>query len=388
MRFAIRLAQQSPDRNIRLAACRMTATYTSKFQLKPPLPLQQLALQLPAQERELPDAESFRFLDLPGEIRNQIYQYFLHGLSINESDEYTGDQQQIQETIDQDAMKKTRSSLLSICRQINKEYTPLFYNTFSVVVHTPRRPIQAYAPWLYYGPETTMMVTRSTSENFQQEFLMPLEPYRMASIRHICYDASIWDHYVWLPQKFKVRHPLVSNVDRSGLSTNIDFEGLLHFARVLSQHKEQLAGLQQVTLTGRGDSDNDAYKLKVKQVDKENQVWKGWHVERRVVVALKYPPPRQSAFDQNAEVYSVRRVTLTFQKPDMEGQRAGEMLGRTTIRTRIIKIDHFEMEQHDAETYAQILAMKRWVEQTAFWGSDEVTFQMSSLAGDALPDPL
>ncbi|KAJ9603873.1 hypothetical protein H2200_011395 [Cladophialophora chaetospira] len=85
---------------------------------------------------------AFRLLDLPGEMRLQIFSYYAyaHKTVLPEDDRVqTRRHAATMEAKRQDilASKKTRISLLSVSHQVSKEWAPIFYRTTTVLINPP-----------------------------------------------------------------------------------------------------------------------------------------------------------------------------------------------------------------------------------------------------------
>ena len=150
---------------------------------------------LPPKKAVPPAPEYFRLLDLPLDIRKEIYDYFV-GNPKEESTEETR------------AVKRARQSLLSVNRQINYEWTPLFYRTANIEVR-PHKVINAKG----IAPDI-----------FEQSFLKVTNTWMLSNIRKLSYNAVA-----------------------SGPGAS-DFAGLRVFARILNKYIGHLQCLDVVNL--------------------------------------------------------------------------------------------------------------------------------------------
>ena len=266
----------APSPNVHYSVCPAPATEGEKF----------LCLEDMNIGKRIKLAKFRHFLDLPIEIRLEIYGYFAklpeyedYGIQLldfaeKESGDVIIDKRKMKATTAQKAaydneyaaIKKTVASLLLVCRDINAEYTPIFYRNQSFRVDTVQPPIDN--PW--FEPtgqsaatrrkKTTItnndiksILTVGTARDFQAKFLRTLTPCKLSHLGSLEYDASIFNGYVWHPDKFEFDPSPLHEGHRANGSSNVDFEGLLHLATVLQEYKDALSSLQRVMLCGVGD---------------------------------------------------------------------------------------------------------------------------------------
>jgi hypothetical protein len=159
---------------------------------------------------------SFRFMDLPPEVRKMIYDCFA---TVPTSD--AGSDEEFK------AITKTRTSLLSVSRQINAEWSTTFFRTTTIIVHGPRSEYQGFdGVGVYTGRPLC----------FDKFFLKSASASTVCSIRRLCYDASIHGPFG------TVNHRLASTVN---------FPNLRQFARILDRSRTDLSSLQAVELYAR-----------------------------------------------------------------------------------------------------------------------------------------
>ncbi|KAJ9607439.1 hypothetical protein H2200_008512 [Cladophialophora chaetospira] len=221
------------------------------------------------------------FLDLPPEIRLEIYSYFARTplpqeyaydwKTLSWPDEESWNRQPpMKDAYDQEkeAIRATQNSLLLANRQIGTEFAPMFYRCTIIDVHAMLSP--SHNPWYVRRPQPASrqpkkkeeaisnkdikdIVTRATALDFESKYLSKLQPYKISNIRTIHYDASIWDGIrIWHPAKFNF------STERPGFRTddtitNIDFDGLIELAGVLNRYKESLTSLELLELYGVSD---------------------------------------------------------------------------------------------------------------------------------------
>ncbi|KAJ9603872.1 hypothetical protein H2200_011394 [Cladophialophora chaetospira] len=165
---------------------------------------------------QLPAFVPLPFLDLPFDARKETYDCYAGVISISDNDDE-----------ERKAVSKTRKSLLSVCRQVNAEWTPTFIRTTNIIVHGPRSA---------YIAHTDPNVLTGRSLVFDKAFLRSVSAGLTNNIRRLCYDASIHG-----PQGY-VNHRLVSTVN---------FQALRQLAHILSRSSSELTLLQDVELYAR-----------------------------------------------------------------------------------------------------------------------------------------
>ena len=292
------------------------------------------------------DPEPFRFLDLPTEVRLEIYSYLVNvpervkwprislgSFSYNVSlvDEVGRRAEEDYKRVHKETAL-TRRSLLLLCRQINAEFSSIFYRTSKVIIHRDRVRLDCFRgdwgahilPWPEVSDPipTRKIITRSDAAFFRTTYFRDAKQSTMSQIRHLDYDASIWDKFVWLPYEMWT----ICDQDNH-LTTNIDFVGLHKLSRVLAKYKDSFPSLESVRLHGVGDVSNGAYRLghetlgrapsKIWEVANEGGRWEG--VER----AFGDVPTLQSGALHGWKIsrkvvysnFHVRYVEVTFRKP-------------------------------------------------------------------------
>ena len=307
--------------------------------------------------------ESFRFLDLPVELRMEIYTYFVNFPRVNENqtcgdghagtvtstkvDDKAGDTGDACRS-QKEACKKerreisvTRRSLLQLCHQVSAEFLPIFYQTSKVIVHRHRvrrnvfstlwpahTPSLAGTEYWFSPPKDTpvrRIVTSSDAAYFMKTYLGEVKPSTTSLIRHLDYDASIWDRFVWLPHEFWGMC-YRKQADPSELTTNIDFPGLRKFSQVLARFKKSLPCLETVRLHGVGDEHNENYALALQDTVNPTHVWAiaselgQWDAVEKALVGQ--PTPQSGALygwsilrEVVWEKSFISHVGVTFQKP-------------------------------------------------------------------------
>lgn len=138
---------------------------------------------------------TFPFLDLPFELRLIVYAYFLHMTprylpclhlplrSLPTTAEFQAGMADLPRSdVYHHAISKTRKSLNLVCRQISAEWSPLFYETTTSIVHASKRKLGYFKPkHIFYNPHCNPWI-------FANDFLRVLEPTKLASIKRIEYE--------------------------------------------------------------------------------------------------------------------------------------------------------------------------------------------------------
>lgn len=230
-----------------------------------------------------PASGPFRFLDLPWDIRTQIYDYFAevpeqgHVLPLAEIQAalpryheslvyvtYDGDgdddgdddgeeenlvaeyddgtmatpgleddrkparyvrlveKERLASTADAVPILITRRSFLSVCKQIQQEWAPKFYGSTTIIVHSLEK-INAernFAKFIWNCGKP-----RYNATEFGSLYLRTLQSHKICNIRRITYNATIDDH------EYRVNHPLFK-----------------YFAQLLSTYPDVLQSLEVLTL--------------------------------------------------------------------------------------------------------------------------------------------
>jgi hypothetical protein len=183
----------------------------------------------PAGSRTAPGPRC-HLLAVPTEIRRKIYIYLLDDCDNDEKSYHMICQ-----------ARKARRAMMLACRQINKEFAPMFFYNTTIVVNTPH-PINPFLEWddeeLLYHSTSILQSSQNLCKamDFNSLFLEKVDHHKLRSIRNILYDASIWfDHARgWI---------------RTPDEPYVDFPNLIQLAGVLARHRDVLESLEKVTLT-------------------------------------------------------------------------------------------------------------------------------------------
>ncbi|ETI24836.1 hypothetical protein G647_04206 [Cladophialophora carrionii CBS 160.54] len=189
-------------------------------------------------------SQCFRFMDLPPEVRKEIYDYFV---AVPKNDAGFGEEvvaiagvgeesydcflpmQRVDVGFVEElaAISKTRRSLLNVSHQINAEWSPTFFRTTTIIVHGPRSE--------YLGGNDRR-ITTGRALSFEKAFLKSASASILSNIRRLCYDASI--------------HGRFESVSYQRVTT-VNFPNLRQFARILDRYRTDLSSLQDVELYAR-----------------------------------------------------------------------------------------------------------------------------------------
>ena len=238
----------------------------------------------------VPEPEYFRLLDLPLDIRKEIYDYFA---AVPKTADASKEERE--------ALKQARESLLSVNRQIGSEWTPTASSPFlrktvvldKVIVIAPSTMVYANGYSQFYRTTTILLRQRNrdelgiTSEAFENSFLKTIVPSKTSSIRKITYD--------------------VATVGRGGS----DFTSLRSFARILNNWIEDLQSLEVVNLYSNTWKAYGSYSriVPLQRPDPE-QAWKlvGESGKWKEVETLLAHRARGAALHKNWQ--TCRRVTV------------------------------------------------------------------------------
>ena len=173
--------------------------------------------------------KSFPFLDLPFELRLSIYALFLHitpyylqclklPLRNIPDPTQTSDDPAILSDSQQDYAKmlRTRKSLNQVCHQITDEWSPLFWETTTAIVHASKRHLG------YFQPRHMILDPNCNPWSFANDFLRVLTPPKMGMIKRITYDI------------------------RPGA-----FDSIADFPKLLMKYIDRLPALEQLALTSQ-----------------------------------------------------------------------------------------------------------------------------------------
>ncbi|EXJ60334.1 hypothetical protein A1O7_04486 [Cladophialophora yegresii CBS 114405] len=231
---------------------------------------------------------SFRFMDLPLEVRMGVYDYFVaapkdaagsdEGFSaITEAGKESHRCFPLQRRVDAGFVEeltiilKTRRSLLSVSHQINAEWSPVFFRTTTIIVH---------GPILEYLHDGGVGTTTGRALGFEKFFLRSASASTLGNIRRLCYDASI--------------HGPFESVSYSK-ATTVNFPNLRQFARILDRYRTDLSSLQEVELYARW------------QIWHGRNRWPGWWVQSSNAAASVWTAASDGGLWEEIEHLLVRR---------------------------------------------------------------------------------
>jgi hypothetical protein len=260
---------------------------------------------------------TFPFLDLPFELRLIVYAnllrmtpYYLPSLhlpltSFPDLAQLQAGMAALQRSeVDHRATSKTRKSLNLVCHQISAEWSPLFYETTTAIVHASKRKLG------YFKPKHMVLDQCCNPWHFANDFLRILQPAKLASLKRIAYEV------------------------RPG-----DFDSFDDFPKLLMKHIDRLPSLEKLSLYSPtmawtdhgfvrlGDHSIDLWRrsichLKWENLEerflglgKRNQtlcakrqgagVLQGWNITREMRVKNTYP---------GETILTVRGVAIVFKK--------------------------------------------------------------------------
>lgn len=199
--------------------------------------------------------KAFPFLDLPFELRMSIYAYFLQMTpyylvclrlplrSLPTSAQTPDDLATLRDSErDYAVISRTRKALNRVCRQITAEWSPLFWETTSSIVHASKGNLG------YFQPRHMILDPFCNPWNFANDFLRVLQPSKLAMIKRIAYDI------------------------RPG-----DFDSFADFPKLLMKHIDRLPALEQLTLNSNAHGLGDHGFVRLGSYPME--VWRlsNWH---------------------------------------------------------------------------------------------------------------
>jgi len=153
-----------------------------------------------------------RFLDLPFEIRDQIYSYIFNDDPSKKRSERSKRRAII-----------TKKSLLSVCHQTSEEYGPLYYRHHQLHIMVHATYLKATSPW---------RPRRCSPVDFENRYLGTLAQYKLRNIRQLTYNATI------------LETPCLPDICTS--PTRIDWSGLSHFSGILRKYPGILESLEEL----------------------------------------------------------------------------------------------------------------------------------------------
>jgi len=217
-------------------------------------PSKRAKIKLPKPE---PVQQNSRFLALPLEVRLQIYSYFalippcayLSHFPLEQNEHHLA--------------KKARKNLLMVCRQVAKEWSPIFYRSTTIVVNTMRP--EALRVWNereqifhYIGEEGSADFYRA--REFGEVFLKNLNHYKLQSIRKLRYDATLWS--------CGGRYNHMLDCETLLEHTAVDFAGLKCLGEILFKNSGILRSLGEVVISGTLELEREGFDLEF-----ENNAW-------------------------------------------------------------------------------------------------------------------
>ena len=165
-------------------------------------------------KRKITSGSEFKYLlDLPYEIRHQIYSYFVQRTE-------SSDPRNVK------AISKSRKSLLSVCHQVHREFSPLFYRHCTIIVHAIH-PVRS-------SPDHRVSYNATEFGNL---FLSSLATYKIQNIRRLSYNV----HDTSLPR------PRLLLSYRNQMPW-VDWTGLNSLAMVLHTFDDSLNSLEELVV--------------------------------------------------------------------------------------------------------------------------------------------
>ncbi|KAK5265679.1 hypothetical protein LTR99_008817 [Exophiala xenobiotica] len=251
----------------------------------------------------------FHFLNLPAEVRLQIYDLFatVPPLKIP-----------LKPFNDHFIAVRTRRNLMLVCHKITQEFAPLFYRTTTVIVHTPKEIHELNPRQFKFDSVTGKYEERfgwpgnyCTPAQFDHLFLKRLQPHKICNIRKLEYNAMAWRY------------------DRGRL----DFHLFVSLTSILRLYKSDLTSLSEVVLLGppraslirylwpsQPNADpccdpkevwkRDGYNgnwddtLRSMQSSRRSGIFRGWRIEKEVSITVCGV----------TRVYKIHETKITFRK--------------------------------------------------------------------------
>ncbi|KAJ9603869.1 hypothetical protein H2200_011390 [Cladophialophora chaetospira] len=207
-------------------------TFSEKLQ-PDPSPLK------PAAMASSPPSRSFAFMDLPVELRTEVFDCFAqlpeHMESVVPEQRIVGLEEWCAKMEAHRAVLKerraisiTRSSLLFVSRQFNIEWAPIWFRSTDIIVHGPKLD--------YWGPTPCSSDRESRiGRELELETFFNVASHRsLSNVRRLRFDASI-------------HHDLVPSM----VATTVNWPALRRFADILQHHRGSLPLLQEVEMYAR-----------------------------------------------------------------------------------------------------------------------------------------
>ncbi len=268
------------------------------------------------------------FLDLPTELRSQIYGYF-NNFSTKRST----------------AMKKTQESLMLVSRQVHKDWAPTRYRSMTIRVDRALMPeARKYLDDGFdYCDEPMSSKDHCGPQQFQDLFLSTLDDYKLHNIRRIKYDATIWfededEDMRWSEAPY------------------INWTAIKKLGEVLSSSAQVLQSLEKVVLVGDSlaepgfmGSSTDCYDYPPragKEHKRSKKIWstanhdgkwdevarefrdetspfKNWTVSKKVWIRLHH---NDDFYKHRGEEfhYEIEKVQVAFSKPTSSGTSSSD----------------------------------------------------------------
>ena len=169
-------------------------------------------------QRFAPTSKSF--LDLPLELRHQIYGYFEHIPLANSQDQK-----------DREEILKSRRVLQLICRKINQEWSEFFFRTTTIIANGP-----SPKPDTHSGKPRIQCLSPGF---FEIQFLKKVDLPKLQQLRRIRYQISAQVAYERGPWPESLFDPCL-NIDAA-----------INLATILSRHRDTLTALEEVTFLAK-----------------------------------------------------------------------------------------------------------------------------------------
>lgn len=227
------------------------------------------------------------FLDLPAEIRLQVYGHFV---TIPAATTRTSKEQ-----IDHRAeVILTRYSLQLLCRQISAEWSPLFYSTTTITVNGAVR---------YKELSRTQVHSAGLSPDlFESNFLLADQSLHILNaIKRIHYDATIQEGFY---------------------RRNTDYAGMQELSNIIATHHDVLTSLEEITLLSSGISQKTCQALRKGYSLKWCWLYstahragghKGWRDAQKCLIA-NWTAIRRMHLQREGARQSFDQVALVFRK--------------------------------------------------------------------------